>query len=65
MKIWRVAEFIDNFERCRLLPRDPIRVDRIHNREFFLVAELTNNFQRVVKISVERDNLCAVGEGLN
>ena len=65
MKIRRVAQQIDNLKRRRLLPGDPIRVDRIHNGKISSPAEFAHNSKRIVKISFDRDDLRSVHKSLH
>ena len=65
MNIGRIAKVIDNFKCRRFLSGNAIWIDRIHNREFAFAPELTHNSKRVVEISIDRDDLGAVGNCLN
>ena len=51
-----VSEFIDDFERGSFLAFDAKRVDRIHDTEIAAIPELDDDAQRVIEVSVDRND---------
>ena len=65
VNVRRITEIIDDFEGGRCLSGDAIGIDRIHDREIFAFPELAHDAQRVIEVSLDRDDFGAVGESLN
>ena len=59
--IGRGAEVVHDFECGRLLPLQPIRVERIDQHDGMLGAELAHDAEGVVEAAVDKHNLRAVG----
>ena len=60
----RVAEHVDDLERGRLLALDAQRVDRVHDLDARLLAELAHDVERVVEVAVHGHHARAVDERL-
>src|SRR5205823_1851677 len=65
MKIRRVAKLVDDFKSRRFLAGNAIGVNRIHNRKFIPLTEFAHNSERVIEVSIDRDNLRTVRKSLN
>jgi len=64
MKIGRVAQIINNFERGGLLSGDSVRINRIYDGEITLFTKLSNDPQRVVEVAFQGNDFCSAGESL-
>src|SRR4030095_16030 len=62
--IGRIPNFIDNLKRGGLLSGDPIWVNRIHDDKIASLAELAHDSKRIVKVSFNGDDFCAVRKSL-
>ena len=65
MKVGRIAKNIYDFKGRCFLAGNPVRVNRIYNGELVALAQLAHNSKRLVKVSIDRDNLGAVRESLD
>src|SRR5262245_33325068 len=60
--VGRVAKGVDDLERRRLLPFDPKRVDRVHDRDPAAVGERADYAEGGIEVAVHRDDARSVDE---
>ena len=65
MDVGCVAQLVDHFERRSLLTLDPVRIDRIDERNRVLMGKLAGEFQAVVEVSVDLHHLGAMHDCLS
>ena len=58
------AELLEHLERRRLLTLEPVRVDRVQERERAALDELAHEPKRVVEVALHRDHPRAADLGL-
>ena len=64
MKIGGIAQCIDNLKSRGFLSGNPIRINRIDDCKIAALAKLAHDSKRVVKVAVNRNDLCAIGKSL-
>ena len=52
VKVRRVAENLDDFERCGLLPLDAVWVDRIHQVHRVVLGKIACEIETVVEVAL-------------
>ena len=64
MKIGRAAQKIADFKSAGFLPFQPIRIQRIEQRNRVFVGKFQDDAQRVVEVALDRQNLRALNQSL-
>ena len=64
MVIGGVSQSVDDLKRTGLLPLNAVGVHRVHQEYRVILAEFTGNFEAVIEVSVNLNNIGAVGDGL-
>jgi hypothetical protein len=58
------AQFVEHLEGGGLLPLEPVRVDRVDERDRVALRELAHEQERLVEVAAQRDHLRAVHQRL-
>ena len=64
MVIGGVSQGVDDLKRTGLLTLNAVGVHRVHQEYWVILAEFTGNFEAVIEVSVNLNNIGTVGDGL-